>query len=290
MGAVHSSCATLKASEKAVDAVAVSPDGKTLAVGSSDNRVSLWSVKKKHSKLIQTLGSHSHYVLCCDFSSDGQILASASADGTVRLWSMQTRAQIGVLKGHTDWCFCCVFSHDGSLLASGSGDGTVRLWSLADFQCIAVLHGHSYWVRGCQFSRDGRLLLSCAADGTARVWNVMDHSCIGIIKTRASQVLTCALSPDERWIATAGSDSCVHLWDATTLKFEKTLIGHLNVCLCALIALLCRIGSYSCCISSVWSTVGKRFEGSHAANMVIENHAMCKCIRRAFQLGEVLRI
>ncbi|MBE8986568.1 WD40 repeat domain-containing protein, partial [Nostoc sp. LEGE 12450] len=68
-----------------VNSVAFSPDGKTIASGSSDNTVRLWNLAGQE---LKTLKGHSSYVLSVAFSPDGKTIASGSNDNTVRLWNL----------------------------------------------------------------------------------------------------------------------------------------------------------------------------------------------------------
>jgi WD40 repeat protein len=70
--------------------VAFSPDGKTLASGSSEeNTVRLWDVNSR--KPTAALKGHEESVTSVTFSPDGKLLASGSRDGTVRLWKLPSR-------------------------------------------------------------------------------------------------------------------------------------------------------------------------------------------------------
>ena len=65
--------------------VAFAPDGATLASGSMDKTIKLWSVA---SRAVQaTLTAHTNGVWSVAFAPDGATLASGSADRTIKLWT-----------------------------------------------------------------------------------------------------------------------------------------------------------------------------------------------------------
>jgi WD40 repeat protein len=66
--------------------VAFSPNGRMLALGSSDDTVQLWGADS--SQLLRTLEGHTWYITSVAFSPDERMLASGSADGTARLWGV----------------------------------------------------------------------------------------------------------------------------------------------------------------------------------------------------------
>jgi hypothetical protein len=70
-----------------------SPDGKTVATGSVDHSVKLWSLAAR--RVAATLEGHSGPVSGLAFSPDGTLLASASRDGTVRIWRAIPQAILG---------------------------------------------------------------------------------------------------------------------------------------------------------------------------------------------------
>ncbi|MEH2287590.1 DnaJ domain-containing protein [Nostoc sp.] len=67
---------------------AISPDGQTLASGSSDNTIKIWHLGT--GKLLHTLTSHTKWVRCLTFSPDSQTLVSGSDDSSIMIWQMST--------------------------------------------------------------------------------------------------------------------------------------------------------------------------------------------------------
>ncbi|MCI0560718.1 MAG: WD40 repeat domain-containing protein, partial [Nitrososphaera sp.] len=84
---IHKTIISEVVQEGDVNCIAFSPDGKTLASGSSDMTVRLWDVQT--GALKWTLTEHSGSVNSVAFSPDGKTLASSSEDRTVRLWDIK---------------------------------------------------------------------------------------------------------------------------------------------------------------------------------------------------------
>jgi WD40 repeat protein len=67
--------------------VALSPDGRTLAVADWQNTVRLWDAQT--GELMRTLPLHSALVGSLAFSPDGKTVASASNDTSAKLWQVE---------------------------------------------------------------------------------------------------------------------------------------------------------------------------------------------------------
>src|SRR5215468_9912751 len=108
-----------------VNSVAFSPDGRTLASGSSDTTIKLWEVTS--GRELRTLARHSQEVTSVTFSPDGRTLASGSRDQTVKLWDVASGRELRTLAWRNHRRIHSVaFSPDGRILASGGSDSTIK--------------------------------------------------------------------------------------------------------------------------------------------------------------------
>lgn len=124
---------TLRGHEGAVTALAFSRDGRTIASGSEDDTVNLWSPTTEYP--LRKLMGHAASVTAVAFGGD--LLAAGAWDGTIRLWNPTTGDLKHVVeeKGK-DRSYCVTslaFSEDGRRLASGSvyADGAQRLFIIS---------------------------------------------------------------------------------------------------------------------------------------------------------------
>jgi hypothetical protein len=108
-----------------VRALAVAPDGETVASGGTDNTIRLWSTAS--AKLRFTLQGHTGTVRSLAFAPSSRLLASVGDDGTVRLWEVPTGKEVLVLPARGDFVPSAVtFSSDGrTLLAAAPFEPTV---------------------------------------------------------------------------------------------------------------------------------------------------------------------
>jgi WD40 repeat protein/transcriptional regulator with XRE-family HTH domain len=219
-------------SDRDVQAVALAPSHRLLAVTAADGTLRLWNVSQPgHPYQVDRVCNLGPFnpLYAAAFSPDGDILAAAGADGTVSLYRVTNpRHLVPVggtltgLPGSPNTIYSLAFSPNGALLAAGSADDDARLWNVADpahpVQVGGPLTGATGYVQSVAFSPDSKLLAAGSADNTVRMWNVANPAKPVLegkkpLTGPAGTVDTVAFSPNGQMLAAGSYDDKVWLWN-----------------------------------------------------------------------------
>ncbi|MCC7369527.1 MAG: serine/threonine protein kinase [Chloroflexi bacterium] len=191
-------------------ALALSPDGKTLAVGDSYGKLSLWNTAD--GSQLFSFPTAEPLVSRLKFSPSGDVLGIVRGS-TVQLWNVAQQQQIEILELGLG-VGGMAFSPDGQTVAAGRFDGVIHLLRASNLAKIGALRGHATVVSGIAFSPDGQTLASAAGDATVRLWRVSDESELHRLSGHTDQVWHVVFSPDGQTLASASRDATVRLWKA----------------------------------------------------------------------------
>jgi WD40 repeat protein len=240
-----------------IEHLAVSPDGRTLALAAREGVVELWDLSTRQ----RIAGPPRHGAPPSEiaFSPDGQLLATGGDDGHLHFWNVRERRVSHDLEAvHPRFAFCprgtllaigkagkevelwdyarlqqrsvlpgsrspLAFSSDGKLLATGSTNLVVMQWESDTSQLLKTIASPERASQLC-FSPDGRKLAACGEG--LWVFDLETSRVIAEPRGHATTVWDVKFSPDGSQLATASWDQTVRVWDTSNWQQKALFIGH----------------------------------------------------------------
>jgi WD40 repeat protein len=212
---------------QAVSCMAVSPDGRTLAVGTGkyrskfetgelvlcalDNRQPPRSISQGITPVSLAFSPDGNALAVCSLSA-----AVGQAAHTVNLIDLRSGKAMSIASPMGQ---SVAFSPDGQILAVGCTNGEIDLWPLDEAPatmkpCIVKKHQALVW--SLAFSPDGKTMASGSADNNVVIWDVLTGEDLMTLKHNGA-IEALRFSPDGQLLATAAHESSrgsVWLWRA----------------------------------------------------------------------------
>jgi len=191
-------------------ALAVSPDGATLASASWDHTVRLWPLAGGAPRV---LDAHTQNVNGVAFSADGRAVISVSYDLSVRIWPL-AGAQTPTVVSMPSPLNAVAAGADGEI-AVGGADGKVYFLTAAGAVAGEVAAGPRP-VISVAISPDGAWLAAAGIGGTVAVIDRKARTLARTLVGPGLPVWSVAFMPDSRTLLTGGADNIIRRWNAAT--------------------------------------------------------------------------
>jgi RNA polymerase sigma factor (sigma-70 family) len=202
-----------------VRALALSPDGKTLASAGDGGNIYLWDVatgkERCHSE------GPKGAIGALAFSPDGKVLGSVGNgpnDRSLRLWDAVTGKLIHRIKrGHCD-ISSLHFSPDGRTVAVASGERALELWEVATGQKrITFAKQDGWWIHCVAFSPNGQFL-AVGNDNHVGLWDIWTGTEVIRFPGHRGIVHSLVFSADGKKLISASEDTTGLVWDVSAVR------------------------------------------------------------------------
>jgi WD40 repeat protein len=209
----HEPLATFRGFGGTVSSLAFSGDGRTLAAGSYDGTVRLWSFDS--GQLQSVFRRHEDAVVSVAYSRPNQLLI-ASRNGRIRHCRTVAKDGCRIIEAHRKAVTSLVGVADGPIVASASYDGSLRFWDTDALQLVAQHQEPDHWF-SCLSSARASEQIAWECNGAVYTARFDGRKLTGMRQSLAVALPSgLTLSPDGKRLAIA------HSADASVLVFDNT--------------------------------------------------------------------
>jgi WD40 repeat protein len=208
--------------------MALSPDGKWLALGTSSNAIFVWQISDVPAAH-PTLHGAVAQTRALSFSADGEYLATSVGDNSIRIYRWEDGKSVKTLEGHQGLIRSMVISPDSRTLYSASFDGTVRSWRFPygpEIKSITRSEGEFF---GLALSPDGDTLVAAGAGRDLQVFQLPEGNRIRQMEGHTATVTILAAAPTTQFVASYGRDRTIRVWNYTSGRQIQSIDYQLDV-------------------------------------------------------------
>jgi cytochrome c len=210
--------AVLEGHTAPIVALAVSPDGTTLASASWDHTVRLWPLAGGVPRVLE---EHSQNVNGVAFAADGRAVVSVSYDQSVRIWPLSGSQPPTVVAMPTPLNSVAA-GRDGEI-AVGGADGKVYFLA-ANGARAGEVQAVPRPVISIAISPDGAQVAAASIGGAVAIVDRKARSVARTLVGPGLPVWSVAFLPDGRTLLTGGADNIIRRWNAATGEPVDTVL------------------------------------------------------------------
>ncbi len=197
-------------------ALALSPDGRTLAAGLSRGVGGLSTVTllDPWTGAVKAILPSNRSCNRLAFSPDGNILAAGLFGREVKLWDLRTNTEKPTTATHAVKTMS--FLDNGATLVTAD-DQTAYFWDVASGQQVKSLElakVHTQMLLAVAFSPDNKTFATVGTKGEVFLRDRTSGSIRAVLAGHQADVRCVAFSPDGKVLATGGDDQTIKLWKA----------------------------------------------------------------------------
>ena len=207
-----------------VTSIAISPDGKKIAIGNADGTGGVWSESPKEQ--LVTLAGQTAVISTIMFDPTGNEVAAASSDGTARIyratgpWLSTQTALLCNCGNEIAWQ-----QHTLIALARSGNDAVVRSWRQPSARVLADrVVAADQQALGAAVSPDGKLAAVWTDGGDATTVRVIDTATGRLTFTLpATSIAGVTFSDDDRLLVVSDEEKNLHV---SALSSGHTVVSH----------------------------------------------------------------
>uniref|UniRef100_UPI004048D77B WD40 repeat domain-containing protein n=1 Tax=Roseivirga sp. TaxID=1964215 RepID=UPI004048D77B len=166
----------IRDSEKSARTLSISEKNAHLAVGYSDNKIRIYSLKDW--RLVKEIDAHKISVFTVRYSPDERFLLSGSRDAHIKVWDVIDGYTLKEsIVAHMYAINHLEFSPDNKHFVTCSMDKSIKVWDAVTYQLLKVIDkarhaGHGTSINKLLWSEHNNLLISASDDRSISIWDI----------------------------------------------------------------------------------------------------------------------
>lgn len=202
----------------AINMVAYSPDGQTIATASDDKTVGIWNAD---GTLARKLVGHTDEAWRVFYSHDSRRILSSSKDGTARIWDVDSGKNLHTIQAGGPEVEWAEFVGDENHIAlMNCSKHRVELHDV-EHKTFESMPGEIRCPGSLQVSIDAKYVVY-AGDGHVRMMDLKDKTYRDYLNS-SGKCDYVYLPPDRRHVACSGEGGFVSLWETTSGNIRETV-------------------------------------------------------------------
>jgi WD40 repeat protein/serine/threonine protein kinase len=212
--------------DRAIAAVAFSPDEKRIATADRGNIIKIWNTSDGREVATFAEPTSNGKIVDLHFSIDGRRLIAPMSDGFILKCDIDKGAVTREASPTGESEAYIFYSLDRKYFITRTLDSATQVRRTKDNQTVQLLQGHTDSIYAAAFSPDGTKVATGAGDKTAILWDMKTGAPLITFKGHGGSVQAVKFSPSGRYLLTGGADRIVKLWSTEENRDQKLFLGH----------------------------------------------------------------
>lgn len=212
---------------ESVLAVALSPDGRRIAVSLFNDTVEIRMLDASASPIV--LRGHENAAFALAFSHDGKRIAVGSRDRTLRIWNSDGMGAPVVLRGHAGSIRTIDWSIDDQRILVATTRGRAKIWRTdGSTEHVLIESGAGAVAMSAAWNAAADRIALGMADGSLEIWDRAGTRQEIVLRGHSDRIMGLDWHRDGKHIVTASRDKTVRVWNIANPDRKIVWQGHLD--------------------------------------------------------------